>query len=297
MNTNLAAHLALCGVALIYGANYVIAKEAMSSGVLSPQGFIVLRVVFGSIAFALLHRLYVRETLHRSDMLYTAVCGLFGITINQLCFFQGLELTSPMHASLIMITTPIIVLVGSLFILKTKATLRQLAGILLGLVGAVLLIRSAGTTDAVSSLVGDLYILTNAISYALYLILAKRLLDKYHPYTVLRWVFFFGMLFVLPFGADYVLRMDLQALTPSHWAAVGYVLVFTTFLAYLLNGYALSKIQPSTVSFYIYFQPLIASLISIGLGQDSLDIVKIQAALFLFAAVYLVLTRKVSSRT
>lgn len=296
MNTRLIAHLALCGVALIYGANYVIAKEAMSSGVLTPQGFIVLRVVFGSVAFAVLHEVYVKERLHKSDMLYTAVCGLFGIAINQLCFFQGLELTSPMHASLIMITSPIIVLVGSLFILKTKATLRQVAGILLGLVGAVLLIRSAGTTDKVSSLVGDLYILTNATSYALYLILAKRLLDKYHPYTVLRWVFLFGMLFVLPFGLDDIWQLDVQALSTSHWAAIAYVLVFTTFLAYLFNGYALSKIQPSTVSFYIYFQPLIASLISIGLGQDTIDAAKVQAALFLFAGVYLVLTRKTSSK-
>ena len=197
-----------------------------------------------------------------------------------------------MHASLIMITTPIIVLVGSLFILKTKATIRQAIGVVLGMLGAGLLISSAGTADTVSSLVGDLFILTNAVSYALYLILAKRLLDKYHPYTVLKWVFFFGMLFVLPFGVDDLWRVDSSMLTLELYAAIAYVLIFTTLLAYLFNGYALSKIQPSTVSFYIYFQPLIASAISISMGRDSLDLMKVQAALLLFAGVYLVLTKK-----
>jgi len=291
VNKKIKAHIAVITVALIYGSNYIIAKDAMASGLITPNGFIASRVIFGAFVFYLIHRFLVKEKIDQIDISYAALCGLFGIAINQLCFFQGLNLTSPMHASLIMITTPIIVLVLSAIILKNKIYWRQTLGIGLGLIGAYLLIKSAGSNEKISSLKGDLFILANATSYALYLVLVKRLLVKYHPYTVMRYVFFFGMLFVLPFGLEDLLNIPIAELTTNIWIAIAFVLIFTTVLAYLLNGYALSIIEPSTVSFYIYFQPLIASLISISMGQDNLDFVKVQSSILLFFGVYLVLTK------
>jgi drug/metabolite transporter (DMT)-like permease len=288
VNVKVKAHIALATVALIYGVNYVVAKSVLTSGLITSQGFIMLRVIFATILLWILHSMTSREKLDRSDFLYAAMCSIFGIAVNQLCFFKGLELTSPMHASLIMIIVPIIVLLGSYFILKDKVTVRQTIGILLGLAGAAVLIWSAGKHDKISSLRGDIFILINAISYALYLIFAKRLLIKYHPITVMKWLFLIGTVFIIQFGMGDMLQADYTSMTTAHFWSIGYVLLCTTFLAYVFNAYALGILKPSTLSFYIYFQPLIASFISILLGNDSLDFLKVQAAVLLFIGVYLV---------
>ena len=291
MNKILKAHIALATVAIIYGANYVIAKEVMSSGLISPQAFIMIRVSSATILLWITHAVFYSEKLSRSDLPYAVLCALLGITINQLCFFKGLQLTSPMHASLIMITVPMIVLAASLIVLKIKVTLKQLIGVILGLIGAGLLISSAGVSDKLSSLEGDLYIFVNATSYAFYIILVRKLMAKYQALTVLKWLFLFGSFMVMPFGLSDMLAIDYPAFSRVHWWGIAYVILFTTYAAYLLNGYAISRVRPATVGFYIYFQPLIASIVSISMGQDSLDLLKLQSAILLFAGVYLVTKR------
>lgn len=289
VNNKIKAHLAVSTVALIYGANYVIAKDVMTSGVISPEGFIMLRIIGAGALFWMIHPFVTTERMSRKDIMYTALCSIFGIAINQLCFFKGLSLTSPMHASLIMITTPMMVLMGSFLLLKNKISKKQIFGILLGLVGAWILISNAGVTDDLSSIKGDMFIFINAASYSLYLLLVKRLMEKYNELTVFKWIFLFGGLFAAPIGLPDLLMTDISLLIGEHIRAVVFVIIGATFIVYLFNGYALARISPSTVSFYIYFQPLIASFISIGLGQDSLDITKITAAVFLFTGVYFVI--------
>ena len=282
------AHIALALVAVLYGANYIIAKITLGSGLITPQGFIMLRALAACFFLWVAHALFVKEKLARTDMGYVAMCSIFGIAINQLCFFYGLKHTSAMHASLIMITTPVLVLAGSALLLRNKILKGQILGIVLGLAGAALLVWSAGTDGGASSAVGDIYVLINAISYALYLLLAKKILMKYHPITVLKWIFTFGTLFIMPFGFTDMLSADYASFQSEHWWSVVFVLVGATFMTYTLNAYALSKVKASVVGFYLYFQPLIASLIAIGLGTDSLNMTKVQAALLLFVGVYLV---------
>lgn len=292
MNRNVLPHLALSSVALLYGANYVIAKVVLGSGLITPNGFIMLRIIGATILLWAIHPLIIKERLERKDYLYTAFCSIFGITINQLCFFQGLKYTSPMHASLIMITVPMIVLFASFLILKNKITPRQILGMILGLIGAAILVLSATSSDGVASVKGDLFILINANSYALYLVLVKRLMEKYHALTVIKWLFLFGGLIVVPFGLPDMLNADFSAFATPHWWSVVYVIIGATFLTYLFNGYALGHVKSSTVGFYVYFQPLIASFISIFIGQDTLDLPKIQAAVLLFVGVYFVLYQR-----
>jgi drug/metabolite transporter (DMT)-like permease len=285
------AHLALFLVAAIYGANYSIAKIVLDDGFLRPNGFILLRVLVGASLFTLAHRLFIREGVQRTDWPLLALCGLFGVAINQLLFFQGLHLTSPIHASLIMTTTPILVLVASVFLLKEPIGVNKLLGIFLGAAGAVWLILHSQGSDFGHPL-GDFFVFINASSYGVYLVLVKRLMLRYHPFTVVRWVFTFGLLFVLPFGLSDLAQTSWASFSEEAWWAVAYVLLFTTFVAYLFNASAMVVVSPSVVGMYIYLQPVLAAWIALAMGKDQLDWIEVMAAMLIFGGVFLVSARR-----
>ncbi|MCB9048270.1 MAG: DMT family transporter [Lewinellaceae bacterium] len=289
MDKTAKAHIALFLVALIYGANYTIAKEVMGGGYLAPLPFILLRVSSAVVLFWLFHRALVREKVARADLGRLALCGLFGVALNQMFFFSGLHWTTPINASLIMTTTPILVLVVSALILGEGITWRKIGGIVLGASGAILLIAyGAKLSFGGQRILGDLLVFFNASFYGIYLVLVKKLMTKYHPITVVKWAFTFGLIFVIPFGGPGLLDVRWASFTPGIWLAVLYVLACTTFLAYLFNAYALSIVNPSVVSIYIYLQPLLATLIAVAFSRDHLTPVKALAALLIFTGVYLV---------
>ncbi len=283
------AHLALLAVALIYGGNYTIAKEVMSGGYLQPFAFIMLRVIAGLLLFSGFHRLFVRELVERKDLAYLALCGFFGIAANQMLFFAGLNLTRPINASLIMTTTPILVLVVSAIMLGERITGRKIAGISLGALGAGLLIAYGERFSfGGEQFWGDLMVFLNATAFGIYLVLVKRMMTRYQAITVVKWAFLFGSLFVLPFGMPQLLHTSWSTFTPAIILAVAYVLICTTFLAYLFNAFALSVVNASVVSIYIYLQPLFASLIALAFAKDELNAVKLIAGGMIFVGVYLV---------
>ncbi len=285
----LKAHAALFVVALIYGANYTIAKVVLDDDFLHPMAFISMRVVAGIAAFWLLHALWVKERVQRSDLPRLVLCGIFGVALNQSLFFIGLDYTTPINASLIMTTTPVLVLVASGIMLKETIQSKKVAGILLGMAGAVVLIiygkKFAFNKDG---WFGDLLVFVNASSYGLYLVLVKPLLVRYHPLTVVKWVFLIGSLGVLPFGWPELMQTPWQTFTPRVWLAIAYVLVCTTVLAYLLNAWAMQSVSPALVGIYVYLQPLLATLIALLTGKDVLAWPKVVAGMLIFAGVWLV---------
>jgi drug/metabolite transporter (DMT)-like permease len=283
------AHVALFLVALIYAANYTIAKDVMGQGYLAPLPFILLRVVTGTTLFWLVQRIYVRENVLRKDLPRLMACGLFGVAINQAFFFKGLHWTTPINAALIMTTTPILVLIASSIYIGEQITAKKIVGIILGAVGAgVLIVNGQKFSIASEGWKGDLMIFINAASYGIYLVIVKKLLLRYHPITVITWVFTFGLMFIFPIAIKGMLAVNWQSFTGTIWIAVAYVLLFTTFFAYLFNSYALSIVNPSIVSIYIYLQPLLATLIALWVGSDQLNSAKVAAACLIFVGVYLV---------
>ena len=286
--TVLKAHIFLLIVALIYGANYSIAKLVLNDEYIAPNGFILLRAGFGFVLFFLFHRFFVRERVERKDIPLIAICGLFGVAINQLCFFNGLKLTSSVHASLIMLTAPMLVLIASSILLKEKITGIRIIGLIIGATGAALLILNRSSTSAgEASIAGDLLILVNASSYAIYLVIVKRLMKKYNPLTIVKWVFFFGFLYVIPFGFNEFIQIQVQTFTAQIWLAVGFVIFGTTFLAYLLNAKALTLVNPTVVSAYIYLQPLVATIIAILFSAYRLEGTTILSAFLISIGLYL----------
>jgi|TARA_B100000768_G_scaffold12509_1_gene12120 drug/metabolite transporter (DMT)-like permease len=288
LNKIIFAHLALFIVNLIYALNYSIAKDVMPEYI-NPSGFILLRVLGGVSLFFLFFKIFINEKINNSDLPRFALCGLFGVAINQLFFFEGLNLTTPINAAIIMTTNPILVIVISALLIREKISLMKIIGIIFGFIGACNLILNSGDFSFNNNfLTGNFLVFINATSYALYLVLVKNLMKKYNPITVMFYVFFFGLIFVFPFGYENVMLIDLQIFTTEIYLKVLFVIIFTTFIAYLFNGFALKSLTPATVSVYIYLQPLLASLIALFLNVDTLDMQKIISALFIFTAVFLV---------
>ena len=282
-------HLALATVAIIYGLNYVIAKGVMNDGHLGPFQFILLRVGSGVVLFWLFFIVFIKERIEWGDFPYLIMCAACGTAINQLSFFAGLNYTTPIHASLIMTIVPILVLIVSRFLINETITKRKVLGIFTGISGAIYLIAGGENVGFHSDyLKGDLLILVNVTTYGLYLVLVKKMLNKYNAITVVTWLFTIGFFMVLPFGIDGITEVKWETFDTSTWLAIAYVLIGTTFLTYLLNAVALARVSPSTVSIYIYLQPLIATMSSVYLKQETLDLTKIISGALIFVGVYLV---------
>ena len=266
MSKVLKAHIALFSVNALYGANHVIAKGVMPD-YLTPSVFIFLRASGATLLFWIFKIIFVREKVQRKDLFLMALCGLFGVAMNQLFFFHGLSLTSPVNTGTIMTINPILVVVLSFFILKEAITLRRSVGILIGATGAVLLTLTAGTGIGDSSL-GDLFIFINAASYALYLVLVKPLMGKYKPLTVITYVFSFGFIFVMLYPPTFMELSitNFSRIPMSMVFVIIYVVVGVTFLAYLLTVFGLKHVSPSATSAYIYLQPVLVMLFAVGLS-------------------------------
>lgn len=293
MNKRFIALLAAFIANLIYGLNYVIAKTIMPD-FLQPRAIIALRVLGGALFFWLLVKILPNEEkVTRRDLIRMAFAALFGVAINQIMFFEGLNITTPINASIIMVNVPILVMVMSHLIIGERFTLLKTLGLLLGASGAAILILGNGSLKLSSGkLLGDLFILINASSYALYLVLIKPLMFKYKPLTVVRWVFFFGAIFVLPFSAHLLWQSDWAAIPVNIWMSVLYVIIFTTIIAYFLNNFSLVNISPTVNSTFIYLQPVFAAIVAIVLLDEMLKVNNIIAAMLIFAGVFLVSKRK-----
>ncbi len=288
LHNKILAHLGLLIANLIYALNYTLAKDVMPEYI-QPSGFILLRVIGGVFLFGLSYSLFIQEKIKKPDLLLFGICGFFGVAVNQLLFFEGLNLTTPINAAIIMTSTPILVILLSTFILNESITLRKILGIFLGLFGAVILILNGGDfTTNTNYMQGNFFILMNATSYAFYLVLIKPLMLKYHPITVMTLVFSFGLIFVFPFGLEELFIIEWEIMPEKIVLKILFVVICTTFFAYLFNSAALKYVMPSTVSIYIYLQPLFATVIAVLLQSDRLDSIKIISSLFIFLGIYLV---------
>lgn len=289
MSKLLRAHLALLIVNIIYGANYSIAKEVMPLYI-QPFAFVVMRVVGATILFWIVGTLFIREKIDKKDLPKLALLAVFGVAGNQLFFLKGLSLTTPINASIIMVSNPIVVMIVAAIVLKEKISLLKIIGIVIGVSGALFLLLFNKQFSFVSeTMVGDSLIFLNSLFWAAYIILVKPLMNKYNTLTIVKWVFLFGCFYVIPFGYNDCVSIHWQSIPHHIWLNIAFVVLITTFVAYLLNTYALKALSPSVVSIYIYLQPFLTTLIAIFYyNNDELDARKIVSGLLIILGVYLV---------
>lgn len=281
------ALLALFAVNLIYAINYLVVK-GVSPQYIEPTGFVLLRATGAMIIFWVISLFTPKEKIDRKDWGRIALGGLFGVALNQTLFFNGLVLTTPVNAALIMTSNPIFVLIVATFMLREKLSARKIGGILLGLAGAVFLIKLQEVKkDAPNPSLGNLLVLINALSYGMYLIVIKPIMAKYNPITVVKWVFTVGTVLVLPFGFNQFLELD-SSMPLEAWSRIAYVVLFTTFLAYLFNIFALKNVNASVVSSFIYLQPITTAILSFLFIGETLNWIQMLCGLTIFVGVYLV---------
>ena len=282
--------LSLVSIAtLIYGVTFTIAKDVMPFYV-KPGAFILLRVLGATVVFWLAGFFVKSQKIEKQDYKKIILASFFGIALNMLCFFKGLSLTSPISASVMMVTSPIMVLIFSSILLKEKIIKRKIIGVFVGLIGAILLIvcgNNGDNTDTDSTL-GNFLVFINAASYGLYLVLVKKLISKYHPITFIKWFYLFGLVLVIPFSFIEFTEISWTSMPTDIYLKVGFVIFFTTCITYLFNLYGLSKLKPTTVGVFIYLQPVIATIFALSMGSDSLSLVKMCASGIIFFGVYLV---------
>ena len=288
MTKSTKVHCSLFLVSLIYAATFTIAKEVMPHYI-KPMGLITIRV-WGAVSLLwVTHFLFVKESIFgKKDFLMLLKCAVFGVAANMLLFFKGLAITTPINAAILMVTTPLFVAFFSFFLLNEKVTKLKVIGLCFGVFGAILLLLGPSLSFNSTTLWGDLMVMTNAIIYAYYLIIAKPLLHKYSPLTVIKWTFFFGGLLVIPFGFTELKEVQWQAIPNSIWSAIIFLIIGATFITYVLNAWALRNANATLVGAYIYLQPVLATIIAVSMGKDSLTLPKVLFSLLIFTGVYLV---------
>ncbi|MGB6153813.1 MAG: DMT family transporter [Pricia sp.] len=282
------AIFAAIGATTIYGLNHTIAKGVMPEYV-QPFGFIMFRVIGAALLFWMLSPFGPKEKIDRRDYGRMILCAFLGMGFNMLVFFKGLSLSTPINSSVIVTTTPIIVLILSAIFIKEKIGGRKVLGITIGLAGAVALIFFGPPLreNAPNIPLGNFLLLMNSVFYGSYLIGAKSLIVKYHPFTFMKWLFTLGIFICLPFGYREFVEVDFANLPFAAIWRIGFVIVGTTFCTYLFNIFALTQLKASTVSAFVYVQPLVGILFAVAMGKDSLSVLKVAAACLVLSGVYL----------
>ncbi|EPE9900196.1 DMT family transporter [Flavobacterium psychrophilum] len=284
-------NLALIGatiVSIIYGVTFTIAKDVMPKHI-DAFGFILLRVGGTTLLFWLISLFIKTEKIDKADFPRIIAAAFFGVALNMLTFFKGLSYTSPIMGAVIMVTTPMIVLVLSAILIKERMKTKKILGLILGLTGTLFLILyGKSMNNAPKAGLGNLLIFINAVSYGFYLIIVKKLMDKYNAFSFVKWIYLFGLLMVLPFGYTEFQAVNWSNLPITIFYKISFVVIFSTFLTYLLNLLSMKELKPTTVAVFIYLQPLFATIFAIGLGKDELNVIKIGSALLIFSGVYLV---------
>ena len=293
MSLRVKAHLALLGSAIIFAINYWVSDDIVSHIGVIPLVF--FRTIGAAILFFFLYTFEKDRTMpSKRDLLLLAVASLFGIFINQFMFFMGLQYTNAVDTATIHTSNPLIVMILGVVFLKTKLSRNKLIGVIMGAVGALILVLyQAEIPTADSSIKGNLMILTNTFAYAIFLIMLKPLLQRNSPITAMFWMHLIASVMILPISFNSMIELDWVLTFSLYWKSILYIVFMLTFIAYLLNMYGLKHLSPTSVSFYIYLQPVFAFIIAIILGHQLPVPIKIFATIIILAGVYLVNRDKV----
>lgn len=282
-------HLALATVAVLFSANYIIAKFALEH--FNSFAFVWLRVAGSAVALqAIVAARGENRFLPRSDFKTTAVYSLLGVVANQLLFITGLSMTTAHEAAILITTVPIATLIGALALGTEKANSRQIGGIAIAAIGALLLLipkAGAPAATATNRVLGDLLIIINCASYGIYLVVSREIMKRYSALRVVAQIFATGTLLMLPFCIAGLVRTRWAEIPLSAWGALLAVIAGPTVGAYLLNGWALARASSTAVAAYTYVQPLLASLLAWSLLGEHLSAGTFAAAALIIAGVFL----------
>ena len=291
---NIKGHLAMVGANSMWGLMAPVAKMVMAAGLVSPLLMTNFRIIGAALLFWTASLFVPREKVPPRDLLLLAGAAMLGILFNQGCYVFGVGFTSPGEASIITTTMPIWVMLLAAVILKEPITLKKVGGIVLGASGALMLVLGSARAGSRGDnpMLGDLLVLTAQLSYALYLTFYRNFIRKYSVVTLMKWMFTFAAVVLLPVSWSQLMSAQWGEFTVREVAGVGYVVFFATFIAYICIMIGQKNLRPTLVGMYNYVQPIVASCVGVWLGLDTFTAGKIVAVALIFSGVFLVTISK-----
>ncbi len=291
-NKKTTGHIALFSANIIFGLNTPISRSLMPE-ILSPMSLTFFRLAGGLLLFWIASLFVKKERVPAKDILMLFFASFFALTLNQLPFFIGLSMTSPIDASIVVTMLPILTMILAALIIKEPITMMKTIGVLVGASGALLLIFNSNNLQAGNSnLWGNLIVFGAVGSFAIYLTLFKNLIMRYSAVTVMKWMFLFGTIVSFPFCYQPLMATDFSLLTSGTIWRIIYMVVFATFTGYLLIPIGQKVLRPTTLSMYNYLQPVVASLLAVAIGMDHFGYPQALAGILVFAGVYIVTQSK-----
>ena len=299
-------HLAMLTASIAWGLMAPISKAAMNSDAVSAMLVADIRIFGAAILFWIFSLFTKNEKVaDKADYVKFFVAGLFAIILNQCVYVTGVSMTSPVDASIITTTLPIVTMIFAAIFIKEPITGRKAGGVLLGACGALLLLFGnrllpgasvSAASGHSSSLTGDLLCFLAQCSYAIYLVIFRDLIKKYSPVTLMKWMFTFASVIMIPISGRSLALTGWSSISMTEYAELAYVLVFGTFLCYLIVPVGQKYLRPTLVAMYNYVQPVVAAVAAIIWGMDSFNILKVVAVVLIFSGVLLVNRSKARHR-
>lgn len=291
------AILAALGSTAIFGLSHTIAKEVMPHYV-GGMGFIFFRIAGACILFWIASLFIKKERIDPKDYGKILLGSLFGMGLNMISFFKGLELSTPINSGVISTLTPLIVLVLSAIYLRERLNSRKYLGISIGLIGALILVASGGGYSSIYNapniLLGDILLIIKALTSGMFLVIVTPLTRKYSSITLMKWMFLIGFFLTVPFTYGEFSEVVWSELGFRAIWRISFVVICTTFLVYLLNAFTLKLLSPTVLSSMGYLQPVIAILFALATGNDQLDVYRFIAFILVIFGVYLVSIRELT---
>ena len=282
----------MLGACAIWGLMAPLAKHAMTHGVGGLE-LVTFRVAGGAICFWIASAFMPEEKVKPKDMLLFFFAAMLGIVLNQCCYTIGLSITSPVNASIMTTTMPIITMILAAVFLKEPVTGKKVIGIFMGCIGAFILITGSRNGQSTSGvLTGDLLCLAAQCSFAVYLTLFKHLIQRYSVITSMKWMTTYAAIVIMPFSYERMAMLSWTTMDPRVWWETAFVVVGATFLAYILMMHGQKVLRPTVVAMYNYVQPIVACCVSVFIGLGTFGVAQTAAVVLVFAGVWLVTQSK-----
>lgn len=289
-NHRLQAHTAVLLANIIFGLGVPVTKLLLDQWV-SPMAYMATRCLGAAAIFWLISLFLPREKVAPRDLTVIILGGLLGIVVSQTLTAWALTFTTPVYFSLIATLTPVATMLCAALFIGEKISVRGIAGVALGVAGAMLMVfigwqGGSGKND----ILGISLTLLSMFTWAVYLIITRKVSARYTAVTQMKWVFLASAIAVLPFSLT-----DLQSATlysaATQWsglAEMAFIVVFATVAGYFAIPFAMRYLKATTVSVYTNLQPIVASLVAIALCQDVLTWDKPVALVLVLLSAWLV---------
>lgn len=289
----LKGHVAMLTANVLWGCMSPSSKIVLSSGLVNAISLTTFRMLGAAIVFWIASFFMPKEHVPHEDLKDLFFAALFGIVLNQGSYIFGVSMTSPIDATIVATSTPIITMIIAAFYLKEPITGTKILGVFVGAAGALTLILSGQQASAGGGNVwGDLLCLFAQCCFSIYVVVYKGLIGKYSPVTLMKWMFTYSAICTIPFSYSSVSSIDFATLPLSIYLNIAVVVLGGTFFAYLLIPIGQRALRPTVATMYNYVQPIVASIITVIVGLDTFGLMKSIAIVLVFLGVYIVTRSK-----